>query len=84
MLSLEDEALDTVLEIDDMSIQAFLNRFEKKLYKTKSYGTVQSDDICDLLQEKGPCNFAFSSSFPRFQLTLTAFQKFETKVSYRN
>ena len=28
-----------------MSIQAFLNEFNKRLYKTKSYGTVQSDDI---------------------------------------
>ena len=28
-----------------MSIQAFLNEFDKRLYKTKSYGTVQSDDI---------------------------------------
>ena len=88
MLSLEDEALDPVLEIDDediakengvdaiierlnglikkdstitkyqaleafetfrrpasMSIQAFLNKFDKWLYKTKSNGTFQSDDI---------------------------------------
>ena len=28
-----------------MSIQTFLNEFDKRLYKTKSYGTVQSDDI---------------------------------------
>ena len=27
-----------------MSIQAFLNEFDKRLYKMKSYGTVQSDD----------------------------------------
>ena len=88
VLSLEDEALDAVLEIDDediakendvdaiierlnrlfkkdstitkyqaleafetferpagMSIQAFLNEFDKRLYKAKSYVTVQSDDI---------------------------------------
>ena len=88
VLSLEDEAPDTVLEIDDediakedgvdaiiehwnrlfkkdsaitknqaleafetfrrpasMSIQAFLNEFDKRLYKTKSYGTVQPDDV---------------------------------------
>ena len=88
MLSLEDEALDAVLEIDDeditkengvdaiierlnklfkkdstitkyqaletfetfrrpasMSIQAFLNEFDKRLYKTKSYGTVPPCDI---------------------------------------
>ena len=87
VLSLEDEALDSVLEIDDvdiakengvdgiteslnrllkkdstitkyqtfeafetfkrsatMSIQAFLNNL-KRLYKTKSYGTVQSENI---------------------------------------
>ena len=88
VLSLEDEAPDTVLEIDDediakedgvdaiiehwnrlfkkdsaitknqaleafetfrrpasMSIQAFLNECDKRLYKMKSYGAVQSDDI---------------------------------------
>ena len=28
-----------------MSIQAFLNEFDKRLHKTKSYGTVQSDNI---------------------------------------
>ena len=28
-----------------MSIQAFLNEFDKWLYKTKSYGTVKSDNI---------------------------------------
>ena len=28
-----------------MSIQTFLKEFDKRLYKTKSYGTVQSDDI---------------------------------------
>ena len=28
-----------------MSIQAFLNEFDRRLYETKSYGTVQSDDI---------------------------------------
>ena len=31
-----------------MSIQAFLNKFDKRLYKTKLYGTVQSDDILAL------------------------------------
>ena len=87
MLSLEDEALDAVLEIDDaeivkddgvyaiinglnklfkkdstitkhqtleafetfrssnMSIQAILNEFDKRLFKIKSYGTAQTDDI---------------------------------------
>ena len=88
MLSLEDEALDTVLEIDNedfgkengeaaiiehstrllkkdsaitkhqaleafetfkrpesMLIQAFLNGFDKQLYKMKSNGTVQSEDL---------------------------------------
>ena len=38
--------------------------------------------ICDLLQEKGPSSFAFSTAFRRFQLSLTAFQKFDTKISY--
>ena len=85
VLSLEDQSLDAVLEIDNediaketdvdakieslnrlskkdskitkyqaleafrrpasMSIQAFLKAFDKRLYKTKSYGKVQSDDI---------------------------------------
>ena len=88
MLSLEDEALDAVLQIDEsdtskengvdfiierlnrlfkkdstvikyqtlkafmtfkrpsnMSIQPYLNEFDKRLFKTESYGTVISDDI---------------------------------------
>ena len=88
VLSLENEALDAVLELDDedigkdngvdviidrlnklfkkdstitkyqtleafetfkrpstMSIQAFLNEFDKRLFKTKSFGTEMSDDI---------------------------------------
>ena len=88
VLSLEDEALDAVLEIDEsdiskengvdfiihclnrmfkkystvtkyqalevfrsfkrpsnMSIQAYLNEFGKKLFKTKCYGTIMSEDI---------------------------------------
>ena len=87
MLSLEDEALDVVLEIDEsdiskengvdfiiqrlnrllkkdstvikyqtleafmtfkrpsnVSIQAYLNEFDMRFFKTKSYGTVMSDD----------------------------------------
>ena len=28
-----------------MPIQAYLNEFDKRLFKTKSYGTVTSDDI---------------------------------------
>ena len=34
------------------------------------------DAICDLLQEKGPSNFAFPTAFRRSQLDLTAFQRF--------
>ena len=34
--------------------------------------------ICDLLQEKGPSTFAFLTAFRCFQLSLTAFQKFDT------
>ena len=94
-LSLEDEALEAVLEIDGaeigeengvdtitnrlshlfkkdstitkyqvfeslmtfkrpsaMSIQAFLNEFDKRLFKTKTYGTAMSDNIlaCQLLK----------------------------------
>ena len=87
MLSLEDEALDAVLEIDEsdiskengvdfiiqrlnrllkkdstvikyqtleafmtfkrpsnVSIQAYINEFDMRFFKTKSYGTVMSDD----------------------------------------
>ena len=28
-----------------MSIQVFLNEFDKHLFKTKSYGTTMSDDV---------------------------------------
>ena len=28
-----------------MSIQAFLDKFDKRLFKTKTYGTTMSDDI---------------------------------------
>ena len=28
-----------------MSIQAYVNEFDKRLFKTKSYGTMMSDDI---------------------------------------
>ena len=28
-----------------MSIQAYLNEFDKRLFKTNSYGTMMSDDI---------------------------------------
>ena len=88
VLSLEDEALDAVLEIDEveiagengvdgitnrvnrlfkrgstitkyqafesfmtfkrlspMSIQAFLNEFDKHLFKTKAYGTAMSEEL---------------------------------------
>ena len=38
--------------------------------------------IYDLLQKKGPYNFAFSTAFRRSQLILTAFEKFDTKKSY--
>ena len=31
---------------------------------------------CDLLQEKGPSNFAFPTAFRRSQLSLTEFQRF--------
>ena len=41
-----------------MSIQAFLNEFDKRLYKTKLYGTVQSYNILTycLLQSANLCN----------------------------
>ena len=39
------EAFETFRRPASMSIQEFLNEFDKRLYKTKSYGTVQSDDI---------------------------------------
>ena len=40
--------------------------------------------ICDLLQEGGPINFAFSTVFQRSQLSLSAFQKFDSKISYQD
>ena len=43
---------------------------------------IADDHKCDLLQEKGPSNFAFLTAFRRSQLSLTAFQKFDTKISY--
>ena len=39
------EAFETFRRPASMSIQAFLNEFDKRLYKTKSYGTVQPDDV---------------------------------------
>ena len=38
----------------------------------------------DMLQEKGPSSFAFPTAFRCFQLSLTAFQKFDTKTPYLN
>lgn len=29
----------------DMSVQSFLNQFEKRLFKTKSYNSVMSEDV---------------------------------------
>ena len=39
------EVLEALRRPAITSIQAFLNEFDKKLYKTKSYGAVHSDDI---------------------------------------
>ena len=39
------EAFETFKRPSDMSIQSFLNEFEKRLFKTKSYGSVMSDDV---------------------------------------
>ena len=39
------EAFMTFKRPSNMSIQAYLNEFDKRLFKTKSYGTVMSDDI---------------------------------------
>ena len=39
------EAFETFKRPSDMSIQSFLNEFEKKLFKTKSYGSVTSEDV---------------------------------------
>ena len=36
----------------------------------------------DLLQEKGPSSFAFLTAFQCFELSLIAFQKFDTKTPY--
>ena len=42
----------------------------------------QWQNICDLLQEKGPPSFAFPTAFRCFQLSLTASLKFDAKISY--
>ena len=39
------KAFETFRRPANMSIQGFLNEFDKRLYKTKSYGTVQLGDI---------------------------------------
>ena len=39
------EAVKTFRRHTSMSVQAFLNEFDKRLYRTKSYSTSQSDDI---------------------------------------
>ena len=38
------EAFETFRRPSNMSIQAFVNEFVKRLFKTKPYGTVQSND----------------------------------------
>ena len=52
------EAFQTIKKPARMSIQAFLNEFDKRLYKTKLYGTVQSYNILAycLLQSANLCN----------------------------
>ena len=39
------EAFEAFRRSASMSIQEFLNEFDERQYKMKSYGTVQSDDI---------------------------------------
>ena len=39
------EAFETFKRPSDMSIQSFLNEFEKILFKTKSYCSVMSEDL---------------------------------------
>ena len=39
------EAFETFKRPSTMFIQAFLNEFDKRLFKTKSFGTEMSDDI---------------------------------------
>ena len=39
------EAFETFRKLSDKSIQAYLDEFDKRLYKTKSCGTAKSDDI---------------------------------------
>ena len=39
------KAFETFMRSSDISIQTFLNEFEKRLHKTKSYGTEMSEDI---------------------------------------
>ena len=47
-----------------------------------SYIIADLFNICVLLQEKGQSSFAFSTALQRSQLSLTAFQKFDTNKSY--
>ena len=57
----------------------------RNLGSQESVGVKYIDDIsakCDLLQEKGLSNFTFSSVFRGLQLSLTAFQEFDTKKSH--
>ena len=54
------------------------------LWRENFSASIDEYIICDLLQEKGPSTFAFPTAFRCFQLSLTAFQKFDTKISYQN
>ena len=38
-------AFETFKRPSDMSIQSFLNEFDKRLFKTKSCGSVMSEDL---------------------------------------
>ena len=52
------EAFETFKRPSGMSIQSFLNEFEKRLVKTKSYGSVMSEDVlaCRLLKSANLSN----------------------------
>ena len=39
------EAFEAFRRPSSMSIQSYLNEFEKRLFKIKSYGTTMSDDL---------------------------------------
>ena len=64
------------------SLMFFNNRSSQNARRNRNKGYLVQITICELLQQKGPSSFAFPTTFRCFQLSLTVFQKFDTKISY--